>query len=190
MFLKRLSRFNLAYIPMHKESNDTRPDGRAYCNPYYAENRERIKARMASRYRSEWYKRTRLDRPGARGHSQVERMVARALDAEGVAYETEKKFAWLVWEKSMRIDFFIPALALAIEVNGTHHYKPTRYGGATEQEAVDASTEIFIKDHVKRTECERRGIAYEEIDATRIDAADSVSAEIHRIIEKYRRPKK
>lgn len=70
-----------------------------------------------------------------------------------IVYEREKTFPWLVDNKKLRIDFYLPNYNIAIECQGIQHFKPIKALGGEE------SYKILVKhDNIKRKLCEKNNI--------------------------------
>lgn len=54
--------------------------------------------------------------------SLMEILVSKRLTAEGIVFEEQKTFDWLVHKKKMFLDIFIPSKNLSIELHGSIHY--------------------------------------------------------------------
>ena len=85
--------------------------------------------------------------------SLYEKTVKKTLDKLHIDYKFEVGNKTLKWIKNLRLDFFIPILNIAIEVQGEQHYKPVNMFGGYE------SFEKTIKrDKLKKSICEENGV--------------------------------
>ena len=55
--------------------------------------------------------------------SKMERYVWKALLMNGIQFEYQKKFEWLVYDSYQSLDFYIPSKNVAIECQGKQHYE-------------------------------------------------------------------
>lgn len=85
--------------------------------------------------------------------SHLEQTMAMILGEKNIVFETEKTFEWLVYRDSMRIDFFIPEMKIAIECQGLQHFQPVEFFGGTQN-----YVENVKRDALKRRLCEEHGI--------------------------------
>lgn len=65
------------------------------------------------------------------GISYPEKYVGHVLNALGVSFETQKRFAW---SQERRYDFYIPALNMIIEAHGIQHYQESGRGRSLKEE--------------------------------------------------------
>ena len=83
----------------------------------------------------------------------MEECVSSILSEIGVKYEQEKTFDWLIYEKNMYLDFYLPEYNVAIECQGEQHFREVKLWGGKE---------MFLKrkkrDEVKKNLCEKNGI--------------------------------
>ena len=57
--------------------------------------------------------------------SKLEKEIMRFFDDEGIDYEFQKMYDWLVLQ---RLDFYLPQYNIAIECQGEQHYMPSNFG--------------------------------------------------------------
>lgn len=104
-----------------------------------------------------WYFRNSLkdccDICSAKKISKYESMTEIFLKENNVYYVREKTFVNLVYKKKLRIDFFLPDLNKAIEVDGEQHYKPIKLFGGEEK-----YKEGIKKDNIKTDFCKNNNI--------------------------------
>ena len=86
-------------------------------------------------------------------NSKMEECVSSILSEIGVKYEQEKTFDWLIYEKNMYLDFYLPEYNVAIECQGEQHFREVKLWGGKE---------MFLKrkkrDEAKKNLCEKNGI--------------------------------
>ena len=85
--------------------------------------------------------------------SIYEKTVKKTLDDLHIDYKFEVGHKTLNWIKKMRLDFFIPSLNIAIEVQGEQHYKPVNIFGG-----YDKLKKTIERDELKRNLCEENGV--------------------------------
>lgn len=71
----------------------------------------------------------------------------------------------------LELDYYIPALGLAFEVQGIQHYEPVDYFGGEEN-----FKKVQNRDTLKRTLCESQGIALHEYDLRRGKKREDIEA--------------
>lgn len=88
--------------------------------------------------------------------SKGEKIIRRWLDHKNLVYEREKTFSWLINPKTngrLRLDFYIPALNVAIEYDGEQHRRAVDiYGGE------EGLRELQCRDSAKDKVLEEKGI--------------------------------
>lgn len=90
--------------------------------------------------------------------SKGEKTVSKILDSLNIEYETQKRFKDLVYKNNLVFDFYIPSLNIAIEYDGIQHFKPTKFGGVSDEEANENLKQQRIKDNLKNEYCIKNGI--------------------------------
>jgi len=75
-------------------------------------------------------------------------------------------------KKAMTFDIFIPSLKLALEHQGEHHYRNTKFAESTPQQAKDAE---------KKQICEKYGVTFLEIPYWWNGTKASLAATIHKV---------
>lgn len=55
-------------------------------------------------------------------------------------------------------DFYLPDYDICIEVDGKQHYEPTRFGGVSEEKALDNFKELKNRDNIKTQYCKDNNI--------------------------------
>ena len=94
--------------------------------------------------------------------SHGEKRVAEILDGRGLSYETEATLKGT----SLRFDFFIPSLRIAIEVQGEQHYFAVDYFGG-----IKAFRKNIARDRRKRQWCKDNGVKLIAIPYLNTDAS-------------------
>ncbi len=85
--------------------------------------------------------------------SRMESEIRQFLIKNHVQFEQEKGFDWLLYNRKMFLDFFLPEYGVAIECQGGQHFFPTQLFGGEEY-----FKETQIRDNKKRELCEAHGI--------------------------------
>lgn len=85
--------------------------------------------------------------------SIYEKTVKKTLDDLCIDYKFEVGNKTLKWIKKFRLDFFIPILNVAIEVQGEQHYKPVNMFGGYE-----SLKKTQKRDELKRNLCKENGV--------------------------------
>jgi hypothetical protein len=86
--------------------------------------------------------------------SHLETDILQLLQSQGINYEAEKTFDWLVSKNKMFLDYFLPEYGVAIECQGEQHFHACDfYGGRP------AFKNTRLRDELKKQLCEEHGIA-------------------------------
>ncbi len=85
--------------------------------------------------------------------SNMEGEIRQLLLNKGIIFEQEKGFDWLVYNRRMFLDFFLPEYGVAIECQGKQHFSPTEIFGGEEFYKMTVE-----RDKVKKRLCEEHGI--------------------------------
>lgn len=85
--------------------------------------------------------------------SNMEGEIRQLLLSNGINFEQEKGFDWLVYNRRMFLDFFLPEYGVAIECQGKQHFSPTDIFGGEEFYKMTVK-----RDKVKKRLCEKHGI--------------------------------
>lgn len=85
--------------------------------------------------------------------SNMEGEIRQLLLSKGIVFEQEKGFDWLVYNRRMFLDFFLPEYGVAIECQGKQHFSPTEVFGGEEFYKMTVE-----RDKVKKRLCEEHGI--------------------------------
>lgn len=85
--------------------------------------------------------------------SNLEGEIRQFLIKNNIEFEQEKGFPWLVYNRKMFLDFFLPEYGVAIECQGGQHFFPSKlFGGKAEYELV------VLRDKEKKRLCNEYGI--------------------------------
>ncbi len=85
--------------------------------------------------------------------SNLEGEIRHFLIKNEIKFEQEKTFDWLIFNRKMFLDFFLPEYGVAIECQGRQHFAPTElFGGEKFYEIT------LERDKVKKELCEKHGI--------------------------------
>ena len=85
--------------------------------------------------------------------SNMEGEIRHLLLSNNIAFEQEKGFVWLKYNRHMFLDFFLPEYGLAIECQGRQHFFPSRLFGGEEFYKL-----TIERDTIKKKLCEEHGI--------------------------------
>ena len=85
--------------------------------------------------------------------SKMEGELRQLLIKNNIAFEQEKGFGWLVYNRNMYLDFFLPEYGIAIECQGLQHFIPSSLFGG--EEGFQLTIE---RDKVKKELCNKHGI--------------------------------
>lgn len=103
-------------------------------------------------------------------HSYVQQVLADALAAAGLIVEQEKTWPWL-WNEAgnrhLRVDIYLPSLAVAIEYDGRHHRDPAAFGGGSER-----LRQVIARDARKARLLTEHGIRLIRVDRWPVDIAE------------------
>ena len=85
--------------------------------------------------------------------SKLEKDINNILLKEGIAFERQKRFAWLKDNSKLSLDFYLPHYNIAIECQGIQHFNSVDFfGGITSFEKTQK------RDRKKRILCEKNNI--------------------------------
>lgn len=90
--------------------------------------------------------------------SKLEINVLNLLKQNKFTFETQKKFDWLVYEKQLKLDFYIPEYKVAIECQGQQHFFPVDFCSKGMDDAKERFEKGLKRDFLKRQLCEEHGI--------------------------------
>lgn len=85
--------------------------------------------------------------------SNMEGEIRKFLLANNIVFEQEKGFDWLVYNRRMFLDFFLPDYGVAIECQGGQHFAPSQLFGGDEFYRL-----TLERDAAKKKLCEEHGI--------------------------------
>ena len=110
---------------------------------------------------------------------KMEKEVARILDINGIEYEKQKVFDWLVDGKSIKkFDFYLPKYNVVIECQGLQHFKSIEWFGGEKHYIIQKSN-----DELKRKLCEEHGIKVLYYSNLNIDYPYEVITDKEKLIE-------
>jgi len=112
--------------------------------------------------------------------SKLEKSVEQALINNGIEYEQQKVFDWLVdGKKVKRFDFYLPKYNVAIECQGLQHFKPIEYFGGKEHFELQKNN-----DELKIKLCEEHGVTLLHYSNVNVDFPYTVYTDIEELIKK------
>ena len=85
--------------------------------------------------------------------SHLEKQVRSFLGHNGIEFEEQQTFDWLIDIGHMYLDFFIPIYGVAVECQGVQHFIPYDVWGG-----VESLREIQRRDSLKKILCDEHGI--------------------------------
>jgi hypothetical protein len=85
--------------------------------------------------------------------SMMETHVKELLTENNIVFEQQKTFNWLKHNGSLKLDFYLPQMQIAIECQGLQHFKPVDAFGGEENFKITQE-----RDAVKKELCEKKGI--------------------------------
>lgn len=92
---------------------------------------------------------------------KVVSQITEMLTKRGITFSTEKTFPGCVSEqgRALRFNVYIPQKNMCIEVDGVHHFQPTKYSDDVTDEQANRYYDIQTRnDNIKHTYCEQHGI--------------------------------
>jgi len=90
--------------------------------------------------------------------SQLEILVRNILSKEKILFEEQKKFNWLKFKKSMRLDFYLPEYNVAIECQGIQHFIPVDFAKRGKKWVNEQFILSQQRDKTKLKLCKENGI--------------------------------
>lgn len=85
--------------------------------------------------------------------SHLERYIRNLLFENNIEFVSQKNFDWLLFQKNLYLDFYLPDYNIAIECQGEQHYRAVNYFGGEEQFKISQE-----RDKSKKQLCEEHGI--------------------------------
>lgn len=82
-----------------------------------------------------------------------ERLIAEALDCNGIAYEREFQIPFKQKGHPLRFDFYLPTYNTFIEYQGEQHYHPVDFKGSKDGSDLIAFQQLNQRDDYKRKYC-------------------------------------
>lgn len=90
--------------------------------------------------------------------SFLEEKVRSWLEKRKIEYIYQKTFKWLINERPMYLDFYLPKYNIGIECQGLQHYKPVDFANKGEEWALDTFQKNKKRDTIKKTLCNENGV--------------------------------
>lgn len=111
--------------------------------------------------------------------SKMEKSIGKFLDDNGIEYETQKTFKWLINGKSIKkLDFYLPKHNIAIECQGLQHFKPIEWFGGEKNHNIQKNN-----DELKRKLCKENNIKLLYYSDLKIDFPYKVITNKYELIE-------
>lgn len=85
--------------------------------------------------------------------SNMESAIRHLLLTNNIVFEQEKGFDWLIYNRHMYLDFFLPEYGVAIECQGGQHFFPSKLFGGEDFYKLTVE-----RDMIKKKLCEEHGI--------------------------------
>ena len=85
--------------------------------------------------------------------SNLEGEIRQFLIKNNIKFEQEKTFSWLVFNRKMFLDFFLPEYGVGIECQGGQHFSPSELFGG-----ISFYNKTIERDKAKKQLCEEHGI--------------------------------
>jgi hypothetical protein len=92
------------------------------------------------------------------GRSKGEETIAKYLDEQEIEYVTQHTFKDCKNVYGLPFDFYIPSLNICIEYDGEQHFKPTRFGSMTQEQAEQGFVRTQQNDNIKNEYCKKNNI--------------------------------
>lgn len=90
--------------------------------------------------------------------SKLETLLKMFLEENNEEYVQRCGMNVFPWLKNQHLDFYLPKQNIAIECQGIQHYEPTRFGGISEERAVEQFKYVKELDKRKRKLCKEHNI--------------------------------
>lgn len=119
------------------------------------------------------FKELGLDKYIPSTYSDSESLIANIFTKNNIKFESEKRFK----DDSVKykpFDFYIKDLNLIIEYDGEHHFQPVRFGGMSEEKAIENFIKTKENDEIKNQYCKDNGIDLLRIPYTEKDNIESI----------------
>ena len=85
--------------------------------------------------------------------SHLEKQVRSFLGRNGIQFEEQQTFDWLIDAGHMYLDFFIPEYGVAVECQGNQHFLPQEVWGG-----IEGLFDMQRRDYLKKKLCNEHGI--------------------------------
>ena len=91
--------------------------------------------------------------------SKGERKIKQFLEENNIEYEQQKMFNWLIYEKPMKLDFYLPEYNVGIEFQGEQHFSNKKWWNITNEDEVNECFNKTIERDIKKNIlCKENGI--------------------------------
>ena len=90
--------------------------------------------------------------------SKSEYEIEKILIDNNIEYETQKEFSWLVNDRKMKLDFYLPKYSLAIECQGIQHFEPVDFANKGKKWAEELFIKNQLRDKIKKELCNENGV--------------------------------
>lgn len=90
--------------------------------------------------------------------SKGEKKIREVLDNMGVNFISQFSFKDLAYKQPLKFDFFIEESNMCIEYDGEQHFKPIRFFGSDEKNAIKKFKNVIKRDEMKNEYCKDNNI--------------------------------
>lgn len=114
-------------------------------------------------------------------HSKGEQAIINFFKDNSIEYLNEYSFKdcrSMVTNRPYPFDFYIPSLNTCIEYDGEQHYRPVKFGGISEEKAIENFNKTKERDNYKTTYCEQNGIELIRIPYFDYDKVDEILSQL------------
>ena len=84
--------------------------------------------------------------------------IEKFLDKNNISYTREYSFDDCLHKRKLRFDFYLPDFNMCIEYDGEQHFKPTRFGSMTQEQAEQGFVRTQQNDTIKNEYCRKNNI--------------------------------
>lgn len=106
-----------------------------------------------------------------------EERISTFLRNNEIEYISQAQFSWALSindKMPLRFDFYLPKFNMLIEFDGVHHFKPSRYGGQSEESAELQHKRTKLYDSIKVCNAIVKGMQIIRISYLRIKEIDQI----------------